>query len=466
MIRHTLIVCLIVAGCSSPGARTTDAAVADAFVPPPDAPLCGNGRIDGRLDGLGIEGCDDGARNGTPVSQCNRECVHGLYNLFSGFRTTTLPGHAIHDIIDVHLLARDHVVIRDDNGVFLALGLNGQSIGTSYVPPMVQLRGAADATSLAWFRMRDMFTSAYSTYQFPLWIERSSGATGGAQGLYWAYLDEANQPVVRSLPYPFPDGTGGTLITPYGRLPIIVDQSSTPPYDLLVAVMIPRNENDIAFTTARIPSHGRQRGVLAGNRPLDDKVEAYSQHPPPLVHRVLQFFSDTHTFSQIDIRPPSNADPYGAPYSIVESASGDWPFDVTAAADWREAWVDQLDDGSVIQLTHPNPFAVVNADGAIYTWQFNQSFEPSQEGFAVPFAQVPPGSVPYLFDAPMVGTLWVLAPDGRIFYLNDGDPADVTSTSLLPYAVPAIAPWSTAAVANTYPQYPTLFGADDRVYMQ
>jgi hypothetical protein len=93
----------------------------DAQVPPVDAPLCGNGVVDRSND----EMCDDGSRNGAPDGQCTRQCFERYTLPYWPSHSTELPGHAIHETVDVELNGRHHVVIRDDNSVFLALRPTG-----------------------------------------------------------------------------------------------------------------------------------------------------------------------------------------------------------------------------------------------------------------------------------------------------------------------------------------------------
>lgn len=451
---------LCASACSSPHARPSDAAIEDAPAPRPDASLCGNQVLDRN------EQCDQGLRNGTPQGRCTRQCINGVYPNAAIAYSTRLPGHKVIEPFRVQLRGDTHVVFRDDDAVYLALGLNDGTIGRSFTPTLLKMRGAAPPTSLGWFITGDSFTEMPMSYSFPLWIEQPSTQTQGVQGLYWAHLDSSNTPVIHSLPYPFPDGSGGVILSTYERAPIIVDQSSVPPYDLLVAVLSANYQAGFHFTTARIPSHGMQRGVVAGNRLVLDSVEQSELVPPPQVHRIVQFYADTHAFSQIDVRPPTAGDLLGldGQFSIVESATGTWPFDVAGAADWREAMVDGP-YGDFTALSHPNPFAVINTDGTVYIWQFNASF-PS-EGFIAPFAHVAAGTrVAFTFYlAGATAVLWSLAPDGSVSILNDGDGEDLRSPSLEPETLPAIGPWTNASISpNSQDEGAGLMGADDTVY--
>lgn len=452
---------LCASACSSSHTRPHDAATEDAPAPHPDASLCGNQVLDPN------EQCDQGLRNGTPQGRCTRQCLDGVYPNAAIQSATRLPGHKVNEPFRVQLNGDTHVVFRDNDAVYLALGLNDTTIGGSFTPMLLQLRGAAAPTSLGWFITGDTFTDVPRSYSFPLWIEQPSSQTSGIQGLYWAHLDTNNTPVIHSLPYPFPDGTGGVILTTFDRPAMIVDQSSTPPYDLLVAVVSANCQSGFRFTTARIPSHGMRRGVVAGNRLVLDSVEQSEVDPPPQVHRIVQFYEDTHAFSQIDVRPPTTGDLLGlyGQFSIYESATGTWPFDVAGAADWREAMAD-APGGDYNALSHPNPFAVINTDGSVYIWQFNSSF-PS-EGFVAPFAQVSPGThVAFTFyRADTTAVLWSLAPDGSVSILNDGDTEDLRSPSLESETLPAISPWANASISpNSQDEGAGLMGADDTIYL-
>jgi hypothetical protein len=269
----------------------------------------------------------------------------------------------------------------------------------------------------------------------PIWIE----ATGsGVPKMYIAIPATSGPPETHEIPYPFSDGTAPSLVVSTEMYSVmVIDQSSVPPNDLLVASVILRSPTDVVTTTLRLPAPGHVRGPPVTANGSTDNVT-------PDVRQVVQFFDDTHTFVVIEERQP-HGDPLAnsASYQLSEAVRGAWPFRVVDGVDWQEGCNDSGMFINPPEYRFPLPLALLTDTGDIYVWQFTGGVE--GESGLVPFGHVAPGTRwIWRGGGGVWASLEAVEPDGQMVVLNDSDCQDLRSAALRAQRFPAVAPWATS----------------------
>ena len=433
---------VVLQACSSPADRVDDAAVE------PDAEQpCGNGVVDGG------ESCDEGAKNGTSDVLCTRQCRSGLL-AFDTPRTIRVAGR-VAELAELKPYNIAYATPTRD-AVFVALDLTGLVFGTTTSPIERTFSMGGQVRSLGRLQMG---TPEVSGEGSPLWIEKD---TQGVQHLYYAVVSTN---VIREIPYPFSDGTNGRIVTNDTFAPLVVDVNPTTS-ELLVAAVIASRNDDIRVPSGRFPAPGVVLGTSIGSLLYEDWTEA-----PVRSHRVLQFFDDTKTFAMINVQLDlSDVYAITTPYSIQLENVGTWPLRVVAGVQWSEGiCASRPPAPKCLEVSHPQPFAVLTDTGEVYIWQFNASPDPSPESFLTPFAKLTSGTkILSSWPANEVGTgepLWALEPDGTQVGMSDGDNADLRSTSLKLQRAAALQPFTSAV--NSPPgrnNGPGVFAVDDLLF--
>ncbi len=396
---------VVLAACSEPARDVADAQL------PPDGPHCGNGVFEYDLG----ERCDEGTLNGTSQSLCTKQCEQA-----------SSEGWLLH-AVPLDLAARRYARVEffgetkwgvaytayDDAGVHVL-----RNIGLNQPLEPIPLKVEAAPVALG--------AIGVGQDTLPLWVE---AATDGLH-LYMADLPEGSPATIHEVPYPFPDGAKPQLfVTRLRSTAMLVDQSTVPPYDLLVALFIARTPTDITTKTLRVAAPGRARSVALEHTAWDGATDK-------LVQQVVQFFEDTSTFVAFSNVTPDLSCP--CDFDLYESGRGNWPFKVVGGWGWHEG------AGSiqppVPTNSHPPPLVTLTDTGDLYIWQFVDGI--SGESFVTPFGHMPTGTrVVGTFTAPIAG-VWGVEPDGKLLLLNDADPLDLRSGSLMPQEFPGIEPWT------------------------
>ena len=428
-IRKCFIGLLAVISCSQPG-RSGGAREGGPNL------LCGNGIVEPDNE----ETCDLGALNGAPGGTCSRQCSEWPGGSVVAMEPHLPLGESPTRAVTV-LPTWGHGIAFtsfDRSGIHVAPNIRyGEFVPADQLgnpPQQIELRVAADPVALGNVFVRD------DNELLPIWIEQAPGDP--IAHMYFAELAADYTASVHEIPYPFPDGTKPELVvSDWRRSVMIVDQSGTPPYDLLVAVLAVRSASDWTTTTLRVAAPGRTRGAAVEATADEDPA-----NPSIMTQRVVQFFDDTHAFIALEDLEPVDGSFGSSPYQLYESARGSWPFRVVGG----DIWVEGCDDHGAYptqlpaSLTHPYPLAVLTDSGDIFMWQFDHS--PDGENLPSPFAHVPAGAgALHTWDDNYSVLVHVLAPDGIMYELKDADCQDLQSGALAPLLVTATTPWSVVA---------------------
>ncbi len=388
------------------------------------------------------EMCDDGARNGTVESLCNKYCVD----------TDIERGRTYsHTYIGFTPKAAAAVKFGWGRGGFAFTAFDDRGL---VIAPDIRehdFRPLADATPVVSMTTVSLPTRSTpvaigtvllnETVGVPIWVERPLGGDT-APRMYYASVDAALQSTVHELPYPFPDGTQPTLHTSYHDRHgvLLVDQSRTPPYDLLVAMIVVRSPTDVTTSTLRVPAPGRVRGAAVETTTIEDPSVVYIQ-------RLVQFFEDTGTFVAIVDRPPPGVPAAEArTYEVKELARGSWPSRVVSGTQWPEGCDEHGREAAGYtpsrypEFSSPVPLALLTDTGDIYTWRFVEGLEGEQ--FVTPFGHVAAGSrVLRTYDVFLSALSW--EPDGTFVWLADSDCRDLKSTAMKAQRYAGVGPWAT-----------------------
>lgn len=418
-----VVLTVTLSGCSPP-----ERALQDAPVPDAPAKLCGNGVVDptGLEESQGSfsnapEACDDGELNGSKQSLCSRHCYANppFVPSIPYYANLGAAPKTIHWIELSGVSSYGYVYSNTANeGPFAIRELPGSAFtpdGSVPAPPSVALSQGGVLLDVGTVRLHPSQFGA----RLPVWIER----VGVEQKLYIATLAGANEPGVHQIEYPFADGVGGRLTNGQGPEVVIVDQSTQPPYDLLVAVVSVRSPSDVHTKTWRFPSPGTQRGAL---------VHAGLTPRRPHDRQLIQFFPASQRYVLLDVDVPEN-DRWAevTDYEINLTSVGQWPYTVASGIEWYERLPENR-----------TPVALLTATGDIYTWDFSTG--PNEQELIEPFGTVAPGSGIADIRAG-VEMIWALQPDGGPdVFLTDSDYFDARSPSLRPLEFPR-AGWSSIA---------------------
>ncbi len=398
------------------------------------------------------EQCDDGPLNGTSASLCTVQCLGGLWSIGP---TLSIPldspprSMQSFSINDHNSLAYTSYDDDADHGT-----IGGLDVFPAPEPTTITLKVHSPPTSLGLLRQFN------ANVQWPVWIERAIPGVGGPW-MFFASFDAAGEPTIHEVPYPFPDGAGGEFYTMnVPTNPVLVDQSTDGSNDLLVAVLIAIDADDIVVAQQRLPAPGAHRGVLVGNPGAVDTFDS-----PSWLDRFnfVQFFDDNSTFETFYVTEP-DSDVRPADFTISEFAAGTWPYPVVDGVLLPKEW-----NGDPA-MTHPYATAVIADTGDIYTWQFDHSpageFQPTLYGHVAPGSRLGPGGGDNDPDA-----IIAYQPDGSEEVLADGDLAHTPSSSLHPQISQLSTAWTTAAVKWTQfsfgpGDWDYLFAGDSTLYYQ